>query len=227
MLLRPYTIADGRWRLPVTLADVDPMFITMLEGYEDRRFAEHHGVDWRALLRAAGQMVRARPYRLRRFDADDAGGAADRGQARRAAAEGKLRQIVLAPARSRTASTSRQILSLYLALAPYGGNLEGIRAATLAYFGKEPRRLTVAEAALLVACRSRRRQRRPDRDPKAAKAARDRVLDRLVDAGVIDAETAASAKTERIPDGAEAFPMLAAHLGDAARKPIRRSGDPR
>jgi penicillin-binding protein 1C len=38
-----------------------------------------------------------------------------------------------------------QILGLYLTLAPYGGNLEGIRAASLAYFGKEPRRLTSAK----------------------------------------------------------------------------------
>ena len=44
-----------------------------------------------------------------------------------------------------------QILDLYLALAPYGGNLEGIRAASIAYFGKEPKRLSLAEAALLVA----------------------------------------------------------------------------
>ena len=40
------------------------------------------------------------------------------------------------------------ILALYLSIAPYGGNLEGIRAASLAYFGKEPRKLTLGEAAL-------------------------------------------------------------------------------
>ena len=46
--------------------------------------------------------------------------------------------------------TKDDILTLYLTLAPYGGNIEGIRAATLAYFGKETGRLTTAEAALLV-----------------------------------------------------------------------------
>ena len=45
--------------------------------------------------------------------------------------------------------SKRQILSAYLTVAPYGGNLEGIRAAALAYFGKEPRKLSLAEAALL------------------------------------------------------------------------------
>jgi penicillin-binding protein 1C len=53
-LLRPFTTDDGRWRLPVTLADVDRDFIDMLIAYEDRNFALHHGVDWHSMLRAAG-----------------------------------------------------------------------------------------------------------------------------------------------------------------------------
>ena len=59
-LLRPFTIADGRWRLPVTTAEVDPRFLDMLIGYEDRRFAEHRRRRrrWRS-LRAAGQFVLA------------------------------------------------------------------------------------------------------------------------------------------------------------------------
>ena len=55
------------------------------------------------------------------------------------------------------------MLALYLSLAPYGGNLEGMRAASLAYFGKEPRRLTLGEAALLVALPQSPEARRPDR----------------------------------------------------------------
>ena len=221
-LLRPYTIAEGRWRLPVTLADVDPMFLTMLKGYEDRRFDEHHGVDWRAFGRAAGQIIRNGHV--------VSGGSTLTMQVARLVqggstrqAESKLKQIVHARALEQKLDKN-QILSLYLALAPYGGNLEGIRAATLAYFGKEPRRLTIAEAALLVALPQSPEARRPDRDPKAAKAARDRVLDRLVTAGVLDEETAASAKTERIPEARKPFPMLAAHLGDQARK--RHPADP-
>jgi len=221
-LLRPYTIAEGRWRLPVRLAEVDPMFLTMLKGYEDRRFDEHHGVDWRAFARAAGQILRNGHV--------VSGGSTLTMQVARLVqggstrqAESKLKQIVHARTLEQKLD-KQQILSLYLALAPYGGNLEGIRAATLAYFGKEPRRLTIAEAALLVALPQSPEARRPDRDPKAAKAARDRVLDRLVTAGVLDEETAASAKTERIPEARKPFPMLAAHLGDQARK--RHPADP-
>ncbi len=99
---------------------------------------------------------------------------------------GKLRQIRVALALERRLDKDA-ILALYLTLAPYGGNLEGVRAASLAWLGKEPRRLTPAEAALLVALPQSPEARRPDRAPEAARAARDRVLARAAAAGVLDA----------------------------------------
>src|SRR5579871_4293369 len=56
-LLRPFTLPDGRWRLPATTHDVDPRYLAMLVAYEDQRFYDHRGVDGRALLRAAGQWL--------------------------------------------------------------------------------------------------------------------------------------------------------------------------
>jgi penicillin-binding protein 1C len=214
-LLRPFTIADGRWRLPATKADVDPRFIEMLIGYEDRRFADHHGVDLAALIRAAGQFVLAGGHIV-------SGGSTLTMQVARLIDErgtrsfaGKLRQIAIARALE-DRFTKDDILDLYLTLAPYGGNIEGVRAASLAYFGKEPGRLTIAEAATLVAIPQSPEARRPDRDPAAATAARDRVLDRLAQAGVIDEDTAAAATTERMPTARRPFPMLASHLADQA-----------
>ncbi len=67
-----------------------------------------------------------------------------------------------------------------------GGNLEGVRAASLAYFGKEPRQLSAAEAALLVAIPQSPERRRPDRASAVAQKARDRVLERGIEHGVID-----------------------------------------
>ncbi|RYE79405.1 MAG: hypothetical protein EOP19_20220 [Hyphomicrobiales bacterium] len=52
-LLRPFTTAGGRWRLPVEIGQVDRRFIDMLLAYEDQHFAEHRGIDWRGMLRAA------------------------------------------------------------------------------------------------------------------------------------------------------------------------------
>ncbi|MCW5696025.1 MAG: penicillin-binding protein 1C [Bauldia sp.] len=214
-LLRPFTTADGRWRLPATVDDVDPLFIEMLLAYEDEDFRNHGGVDWSALLRAAGQFVGAGGRIV-------SGGSTITMQVARLldgadtrSIEGKLRQIVFA--REIEAALGKdEILDLYLTLAPYGGNLEGIRAATLAYFGKEPRRLTPAEAALLVALPQSPEARRPDRDPAAARAARDRVLARMVDEGVLTEEEAAAAMTEPVPTRRRPFPMIAPHLAAAA-----------
>ncbi len=214
LLLRPFTIGDGRWRLPAAEADVDPLFFKMLFAYEDRRFADHGGVDWLALLRAAGQFAFAGEI--------VSGGSTLTMQVARLidgidtrTVAGKLRQIAFARQIEAELSKS-EIIELYLMLAPYGGNLEGIRAAALAYFGKEPRRLTPAEAALLVALPQSPEARRPDRDPGAAEAARNRVLDRMVIADVLTSEEAEAAKTEPVPTTRREFPILAAHLAEAA-----------
>ncbi len=213
-LLRPFVIDDGRWRLPVATADVDPRFIEMLIAYEDQRFFEHDGVDRQALVRAAMQFLAAGRI--------VSGASTLTMQVARLLDErstrtfdGKLRQIASARVLERHLDKN-QILTLYLTLAPYGGNIEGIRAASLAYLGKEPVRLTTAEAALLVALPQAPENRRPDRNPEPARMARNRVLDRLVAAGIIDGETAAAAKSERMPERRRAFPIHAAHLARQA-----------
>jgi len=211
-LLRAYATKDGRWRLPASVEDVDPLFLTMLFAYEDKRFYEHHGVDLLAMGRAAFQLVTEghivsggstltmqvarllEPRQHRSFYA-------------------KLRQVTRALQLEEKLSKSR-ILSLYLELAPYGGNLEGVRAASLAYFGKEPKRLTVAEAALLVALPQSPEARRPDRHPEAALAARDRVLDRVAEDGAIPADEIAMAKRRDVPHARKELPVLAPHAAD-------------
>src|SRR5262249_49497176 len=122
----------------------------------------------------------------------------------------KLRQMVRAVELERVLSKD-EILALYLSLAPYGGNLEGVRAASLAYFGKEPRRLSLGEAALLVALPQSPEQRRPDRSTDAIRNARDRVLDRAALAGLVPADEIARARQEPVPDGRKPMPMLAPH----------------
>ena len=172
-LLRAFTIADGRWRLPVRLSDVDPKFVSMLIAYEDKRFYEHDGVDPLAMGRSAWQLVSngrivsggsTLSMQLARL-------LEPRGERSFAA---KARQILRAVQIERRL-TKHEILEYYLTLAPYGGNLEGIRAASLAYFGKPPRKLTVEEAALLIALPQLPEARRPDRRPEAAVRARNRV----------------------------------------------------
>src|SRR6185369_14607874 len=125
----------------------------------------------------------------------------------------KLRQIVRA-LEIEHALGKDGVLALYLALAPYGGNLEGVRAASLAYFGKEPRKLSLAEAALLVALPQSPELRRPDRFPTAARAARDRVLDRAALAGLMPRDEIARAKAQPVPHERKPLPVLAPHAAD-------------
>lgn len=216
ILLRAYTVVDGRWRLAVDPAQVDPLFIRMLVAYEDKRFYEHHGVDLQAGLRAAGQALASGhvvsgastlTMQVARLLEDGPTGTLS----------GKLRQARLALALERRL-TKDQILALYLDRAPYGGNTEGLRAAARAWFSKEPQRLTPAEAALLVALPQSPESRRPDRYPEAAGAARDRVLARAETAGAISADTARAARAEPVPTRRAPMPALAAHLADRLRR---------
>jgi penicillin-binding protein 1C len=89
-----------------------------------------------------------------------------------------------------------------------------LRAASLAYFGKEPARLTLAEQALLVALPQSPEARRPDRAPRTAERGRARVLARATAAGVIDADTARAAALEPVPAARRPVPALAPHVAD-------------
>lgn len=219
-MLRAYAMVDGRWRLPVDAArDVDPRYLALLFGYEDRRFHAHHGVDPLALMRAAGQFAgQGRVV--------SGGSTLTMQTARLIEPRGertwiaKLKQMVRAVEIERRL-TKDGILNLYLTRAPFGGNLEGVRAASLAYFGKEPKRLTLGEAALLVALPQAPEARRPDRHPEAARRARDRVLERMVAAGRIDADDAVRARAEPVVTARRPMPMLAPHTADRllAQKP--------
>ena len=213
-LLRAYATGEGRWRLPAKVADVDPRFFDILFAYEDKRFRQHHGVDPLALMRAAFQLVTSGRIR--------SGGSTLTMQVARLLEPranrsflAKLRQSVRAIEIERALSKD-QILSLYLELAPYGGNIEGIRSASLAYFGKEPRLLTLGQAALLVALPQAPELRRPDRFPRVAGTARNRVLDRYAAADKVPADEIAFAKAEAVPAARRAMPLLAPHAADHA-----------
>lgn len=213
-LLRAYTIENGLWRMEVSADQVDPLFYKMLIAYEDKRFYDHAGVDPVATGRAVLQALRnggivsgasTLTMQVARLLEDGS-----TGQWR-----GKLRQMRLAYALERHL-TKDEILTLYLRLAPYGGNVEGIRAASLVWLGKEPKRLTPAEAALLVALPQAPESRRPDRFPDAAREARNRVLLRMARDGVIPIEAAQSDQLDPAPLGRQTMPQLAPHMADRA-----------
>ena len=215
-MLNAFTMQDGRWRLPLRRAEVDPRFLPLLEAYEDRHFADHGGVDWTALARAGGQwLVHGHIV---------SGGSTLAMQVVRLLHPGahrtfsaKLRQIVQAEILENRIGRAG-VLRLYLRLAPYGGNIEGLRAASLSWFGHEPAMMSLAEMALLVALPQAPEARRPDLFPKAARVARARVLARAVAQALISRSEARRANAAALPAHRIRLPHLAAHAALAARR---------
>ena len=211
--LRAFPTEEGRWRLPADVDAIDPAFLTALIGVEDARFYSHIGVDGLAVIRAAKS-------------------AAQRGRIVSGASTITMQTARLLEPRPRTLPSKfvemlravqlemryskKEILELYLTLTPYGGNLEGIRAASWAYFGREPDRLSDDQIALLIALPQSPEVRRPDLRPKSALASRALILDRLAELEIISPERAKDAKELPLP-GRHAFPAYAWHASAQVR----------
>ena len=213
-ILRGFLSGDGKWRLPLDVAAVDPLYRRMLIAAEDRHFDLHPGVDPLAALRALGQL--ALSGRIVSGASTLTMQAVRLLERRPRTLSAKLAEIAGAMALERDAG-KEGVLGLYLALAPFGGNLEGARAASLAYFGREASRLSAAEAALLVAIPRSPERLRPDRHPAAARAARDAVLRRMQAGGVISDDAYAEALAEPVPRTRLTMPFHAPHLARALR----------
>ncbi|MHA6288239.1 penicillin-binding protein 1C [Maricaulis sp. CAU 1757] len=213
-VLRAYPVEDGRWRLAADLDTLDPDFVTALLAYEDARFWYHPGVDPVALARAARDGLSA--GRIVSGGSTLSMQLARLIEPRPRTLGAKLIQMLRA-LQIELRLDKREILEAYLTLAPYGGNLEGVRAASWAYFGREPSELTIEEIALLLALPQSPEARRPDRRPDAARAARGRVLERLAVAGLARPEAARDAAGDPVPARAD-FPALAWHAADTVRR---------
>lgn len=211
-LLRAFTTPDDLWRLPLAVNEVDPRYLQLLFAYEDKRFYEHDGVDPLAIGRAIWQHLR--------YWRAISGGSTLTMQTARLLDNRPTRSYVakigqmLRAWQLESRMTKRDVLELYMRLAPFGSNIEGVRAASLAYFGKEPKHLSIAEAALLVALPQSPERRRPDRFPQAALEARNRVIDRALKAGVISKAEADFARSRKLAARRHPFPALAAHLSE-------------
>ena len=211
-IVSAFTTPDGRWRLDAKPDDVSPTYLALLFAFEDHRFWRHPGIDPLAFGRAVLQAVsHGKPI---------SGGSTITMQVARLLRGSpthsfiaKFQQIADA-ARLEWCMSKSEILSLYLKLAPYGGNLQGVRAASLVYFGKEPRRLSVAEAALLVTIPQAPEIRRPGRGYRSLVHGRNLVIRRGVAAGVIGREDAKAALEEVVPLSRRALPSPALRLSN-------------
>ena len=210
-VLRAFRARDDKLRLPISVNEVDPGYIDMLVSYEDKRFFQHPGVDPIALFRALGQAIAN--GRVVSGGSTITMQVARLLEPRPRTLTSKLLEIARA-LQLEVRYSKLDILQIYLTLTPFGGNLEGVRAASLAWFGKNPRYLTDGEAALLVALPQSPTRRRPDLHPAAARQARKAVIDRVGRALGWTGQRMNEARGERGPGSRLAMPFEAPHLAE-------------
>ncbi|MCU6185108.1 peptidoglycan glycosyltransferase PbpC [Citrobacter cronae] len=198
--------ADGIWRYPVTIDEVSPRYLQALINYEDRWFWKHPGVNPFSVLRAAWQDLSSGRV--------VSGGSTLTMQVARLLDPhprtfgGKFRQLWRA-LQLEWHLSKRDILTLYLNRAPFGGTLQGVGAASWAYLGKSPAQLSYSDAALLAVLPQAPSRLRPDRWPERAEAARNKVLERMAIQGIWSAKQVQESREEPVWLAPRRMPQLA------------------
>ena len=210
-ILRHYLSADGFFRLKTSVDDVDDKYLKMLIAYEDKRFYSHRGVDPLALGRAFIQFIQ---------NGKAISGASTLTMQAAKLLEPRRRNII-----SKTVEifrsfqleqrfTKKEILNIYLTLAPFGSNKEGVRAAAYYYFGREPDFLTASEAALLVSLPQSPTKNRPDRFPKKAQKNRDKILRRIAKLDIFKKDVLQTAFKDSVKVRTHALALNAPHFSN-------------
>jgi penicillin-binding protein 1C len=203
---------DGQWRFPAGEL-VPEKFRVALIAYEDRRFDLHPGIDPLALARA---------IRLNFRHERVVSGASTlsmqtirlvRGKRQRGYTE-KIIEMLLA-LRLEMQYSKREIISLYAANAPFGGNVVGLEAAAWRYFGRDPQRLSWAETCTLAVLPNSPSLIHPGRNRNKLLEKRNRLLHRLHDTGQISEMDMKLALHEPLPLQPVPLPQLAPHLLDS------------
>lgn len=216
--LRAFASENGVWRYPVKVEEVSPLYLEALIGYEDRYYYYHAGVNPFAMVRAA--MQGARHGRI------ISGGSTITMQVARILEPhprtvfGKIRQMLRAYQLEWHLSKA-EILEMYLTRAPFGGTIEGVEAASWAYLGKSSKQLSHSEAALLAVLPQTPSRLRPDRNPEAARKARDKVLKRLAENKIWSSIPISEAQQEPVVTRSLQVPMSAALLAQRLRNANR------
>lgn len=220
--LRAISTPDHYWRFKAELDEIDPVFIEALLEVEDQRFWGHHGVDWVGMVRAVWSSAKA--GRIVSGGSTITMQTARLLEPRPRTIPSKLIEMFRAH-QIEARLSKEEILELYLTLTPYGGNIEGLRAASWHYFGRGPDRLSDDQIALLIALPQSPEVRRPDLRPKGADAGRKAIVSKLERLGYLDAARAEEARTSHMPTGEHAFPSRAWHATAQAAEGM--SGDVR
>jgi len=213
-LLSARIASDGQWRFP-SKGPVPLKFRRALLTYEDKRFDRHLGVDPLAVARAMklnvtrGRVVSGGStltMQLARLANNQPG---------RSVRE-KLGEMLLAQ-RLELAYDKDQILALYAANAPFGGNVVGLEAASWRYFGRGPEELSWAEAATLAVLPNDPALVHVARHRERLQKKRDELLKRMGEDGILGPMDLDLALSEPLVAEPHDLPDLAPHLLETLR----------
>ncbi len=214
-LLGARIASDGQWRFPA--ADSIPAYFEkcLLE-FEDGRFYRHPGVDPFSLARAFIQNIRA--------GQTISGGSTLTMQLARLARSGKPRNLgnklieMIWALNLELCYSKREILRMYSAHAPFGGNVVGLEAASWRYYNKPPEQLSWAESATLAVLPNAPALIFPGKNDTLLMQKRNKLLNKLYNHHIIDALTLGLAIQEPVPDRVFPIPEESYHLLEYALK---------
>lgn len=213
-LMRVFISSDGRYRARIKLNEINPFLIEAIINYEDKYFFYHFGINPISIIRAFITNSKARRTVC--------GGSTITMQIARMM-EPKQRNItsklieIFRAFQLEWTFSKKELLEIYFNLAPYGGNIEGVRIASHLYFGKPPSQLSKGEVCLLVALPRNPEKVRPDRYLKNAYKMREKVAERLISNGIIDKKDYQEIINEPIPQKRRELPFIAPHLAQLIR----------
>ncbi len=209
-LLQAYLSPDDKWRMKTELHEITPDLRRAFINKEDRFFYYHPGVNPLAIVRALlKNIVRGKTT---------SGASTITMQVARLLEPkkrnyaNKLVEIFRALQLEWTYS-KEEILQLYLNMVPYGGNVEGVKAASLLYFGRMPDKLSLAQVVTLTIVPNRPTSLALGNNSNKLLEERNRWLRTFLEDGIFDREAIADALREPLQTNREALSSLAPHLG--------------
>ena len=200
---------DGQWRFPAQ-DSVPDKFKKCIVYFEDEYFYQHPGFNPIAMVNAikqnrkAGKVVR--------------GGSTLTQQVIRLSRKGKGRTYfekfieIIKATRLELGYSKNEILELYAAHAPFGGNVVGLEMASWRYFGVQSNQLSWAESAVLAVLPNAPSLIYPGKNQIKLLSKRNRLLLKLHQEGIIDKQTYELAIEEPLPQKPYDLPQIAPHL---------------
>jgi penicillin-binding protein 1C len=202
---------DGQWRFP-DFDQVPEKFEKALLAFEDKYFYWHPGINPVSLFRAMTLNIKSGKI--------VSGGSTITMQVARISQGNRPRTYsqkfieILSALKLELFRSKKNILKMYAANAPFGGNIVGLEAATWRYLGKSSADLTWAEAAALAILPNSPSLVFPGRNQEILKMRRDDLLRRLFDKECFDSMTLVLALDEPVPGVPGSLPARAPHLTD-------------